>query len=112
MTDSPTSKKNTTIVITTEKKKKKTPDLTPDEVQVKAVKIGATLDPNLFSIPDVSVVKRIPERAQRNCLFKACYLICTHYLFTLIITLLIIVNTIVLAFDSYPEDKELSEIAM
>ena len=38
---------------------------------------------------------------------------CTHWSFTLFITLLIIANTVVLALDKYPEDpqeKKISEI--
>ena len=32
-----------------------------------------------------------------------CFMICSHFMFTVVITLLIIANTIVLATDSYPE---------
>ena len=45
----------------------------------------------------------MPERAQKNCLFKICYKIASHHMFTGIITLLIFVNTGVLALDQYPE---------
>ena len=38
-------------------------------------------------------------------------MICTHFMFTVIITVLIITNTIVLAFDQYPEDAELNDLA-
>ena len=51
----------------------------------------------------------IPERAQKNCLFKICYKIASHHMFTAIITLLIFVNTGVLALDQYPEPKDFQE---
>ena len=50
-------------------------------------------------------------RAQQNCFYKVCYLMSTHILFTLFITILIVLNTVVLAFDSYPVDLERQEIA-
>ena len=49
---------------------------------------------------------KIPERAQQNCIYKVCYLMSTHVLFTILITILIVLNTIVLAFDSYPVNLE------
>ena len=36
---------------------------------------------------------------------------CTHFLFTMFITILIILNTVVLGFDSYPRNPERQEIA-
>ena len=48
----------------------------------------------------------LPERAEKNCLYKVCYLMSSHILFTIVITLLIVLNTIVLAFDSYPVNEE------
>ena len=56
-----------------------------------------------------------PERARKNTLFLICYLICTHWMFTFFITLLILGNTIILAMDRYPikedEFKALGKIA-
>ena len=54
---------------------------------------------------------QIPQRAKSNRLFKICYLICTHWMFTLMITMLIIANTFVLALDGYPRDFEREKIA-
>ena len=51
-----------------------------------------------------------PPRYKRNCLYYICYKVCTHWIFTLIITLLIIANTAALAMDKYPEDEDLSEV--
>ena len=50
-------------------------------------------------------------RAQQNCLYKVCYLMSTHVLFTMFITILIVLNTVVLAFDSYPVNTDRQEIA-
>ena len=55
--------------------------------------------------------KIVPLRAQNNKLYYCCYIICTHWLFTLFITILIVANTIVLALEKYPEDKDTLEIA-
>ena len=46
----------------------------------------------------------VPERAQKNCLYLLCYKICSHWFFTVVITLLIGANTVVLAMDKYPVD--------
>ena len=54
----------------------------------------------------------MPERTEKNCLYKVCYMVSTHFLFTLFITLLIVLNTVVLAFDSYPVNLERQEIAI
>ena len=53
----------------------------------------------------------LPPRARKNFLFKLCFIICTHWMFTVAITLLIIVNTIALAMDSYPKNLQREEIA-
>ena len=50
----------------------------------------------------------IPERAEKNCLYKLCFIIASHHMFTVFITLLIILNTVVLATDSYPENEALT----
>ena len=66
-----------------------------------------------FSSPSMTVSKMDLDheaRYNKNCLYYACYKVCTHWSFTLIITLLIIANTVVLAMDKYPEDEDLSEI--
>ena len=46
-----------------------------------------------------------PKRTLENRLFLICYLICTHWLFTFFITMLILGNTIILAMDRYPIDE-------
>lgn len=48
--------------------------------------------------------KEIPLRAQKNKLYFWCYKLCSHWVFTLTITVLIVTNTIVLALERYPED--------
>lgn len=53
----------------------------------------------------------IPERAQTNCLYKVCYILCTHWSFTFVITVLIILNTAALALESYPPNEERTRIA-
>lgn len=53
----------------------------------------------------------IPERAKNNCLYRTCFIVCTHFLFTVFICILIVINTIVLAFDQHPRDLELYDIA-
>ena len=54
----------------------------------------------------VSSFSTAPPRAQRNKLYYACYRLCTHWSFTVFITILIVANTIVLAMDRYPESEE------
>ena len=54
---------------------------------------------------------RYPERAEKNILYRVCYIVATHFIFTLLITVLIVLNTIVLAFDQYPEKEELNDVA-
>lgn len=54
---------------------------------------------------------QIPERAKSNRLFLVCYIISTHYLFTMLITLFIMVNTAVLALASYPRDLEREKVS-
>ena len=46
-----------------------------------------------------------PDRARANRLYLVCYVICTHWLFTFCITLLILGNTIILAMDRHPIDE-------
>lgn len=57
-----------------------------------------------------SMVIDVPEevliRANKNCLFGICYKIASHPLFTVVITLLIFLNTGVLAADKYPENSD------
>ena len=55
-------------------------------------------------------LKEVPLRAQKNKLFYWCYLLCTHWMFTVFITILIIANTIVLALERYPEDSSTTNI--
>ena len=62
---------------------------------------------NIFS----TAATLLPPRSQNNRLFKLCYLICTHWMFTLMITLLIVANTFVLALDGYPRNLEREKIA-
>lgn len=62
---------------------------------------------NFFSLAHLNV----PERAESNCLFKVCYIISTHYIFTMIITVFIVVNTAVLAMHSYPVNFEREKTA-
>ena len=52
----------------------------------------------------------LPTRTLDNRCYKFCYTVCTHYMFTLVITILIIVNTFVLAIDQYPENEETIEL--
>ena len=60
---------------------------------------------NVSSKSMVSTLSMAPPRAQTNKLYYVCYRICTHWSFTLFITVLIIANTIVLALEKYPEDN-------
>ena len=57
-----------------------------------------------------SIITEVPEevltRARKNCLFGICYKIASHPLFTVVITLLIFLNTGVLAADKYPENSD------
>ena len=53
----------------------------------------------------------MPERALSNKFYRICYIICTHWMFTLAITLLIVANTFALAMDSYPRNLEREQIA-
>ena len=59
------------------------------------------------------MISTVPDRASKNRIYYICFQLCTHWSFTLFITLLIIANTVVLALDKYPEDpqeKKISEI--
>ena len=49
---------------------------------------------------------KLPERAQKNRLYRVFFRISTHFIFSSIIILLIIGNTVVLALDSYPRNLE------
>lgn len=53
----------------------------------------------------------MPERAESNKLYKICFIICEHWMFNLLITLLIVANTGVLALDQYPRNIKLEETA-
>ena len=53
----------------------------------------------------------LPERAENNRLYAFCYIMCTHVVFTLFITVLIILNTAALAMDSYPKNEGRENIA-
>lgn len=68
-----------------------------------------TLQAQYNSVPEVfsSMISTLPPRAERNVIYKVCYKVCTHFSFTLIITFLIITNTVVLALNKYPRDEEL-----
>ena len=50
--------------------------------------------------------QEMPERTLNNKLYYACYKICTHAVFGLIIILLIVANTVVLALDRHPIDQD------
>ena len=73
-------------------------DLTPEENPASPIR---TITGSLSNLMDKS---NVPERAQKNCLYLLCYKICSHWLFTVVITLLIGANTVVLAMDKYPVD--------
>ena len=60
---------------------------------------------------EISRTAEIPERAQNNFLYKLCFTIATHSLFTIVIVFMIMMNTAVLATDAYPEKKEVVEEA-
>lgn len=62
--------------------------------------------PKEFGKPAVILI----SRPDKNRLFYVCYRICTHWIFTLFITILIIINTIVLALDKFPEEPEKTKI--
>jgi hypothetical protein len=46
----------------------------------------------------------IPSRVKYNKIYYVFYLICTHSVFSIIIILLIFLNTFILSFDRYPID--------
>ena len=52
-----------------------------------------------------------PERAQQNRVYYVAYRICTHWSFTIFITVLIIANTAVLALDQYPANPATTNVA-
>ena len=52
----------------------------------------------------------MPDRVLKNRLYYICYRVCSHWCFTVFITVLIIANTIVLALEKYPEDPEETKI--
>ena len=58
----------------------------------------------------VSVISVAPERVKKSKIFLFCYRVCTHWTFTMFITILIVANTFTLALDSYPEDKSTIEV--
>ena len=51
------------------------------------------------------------DRNNQSRIYAICFKICTHWAFTLFITLLIIANTIVLAMEKYPENAAENEVA-
>ena len=51
------------------------------------------------------------DRNKQSRIYAICFKICTHWAFTLFITLLIIANTIVLAMEKYPENAAENEVA-
>lgn len=58
-----------------------------------------------------SSVMLLPERSEKKKIYRICYLICTHWSFTMLITILIIANTAVLALEKFPEDPKTNEIS-
>lgn len=61
--------------------------------------------------PESNTATKLPERATRNIVYKFFFYVCTHWSFTTIITLLIILNTIALAMESYPVNVERKRVA-
>ena len=53
----------------------------------------------------------VPERTRKSKFYFACYRICTHWTFTVIITFFIIANTVVLALEKFPEEEQKTMIA-
>ena len=53
-----------------------------------------------------SILDDLPERAANNRFYAFWFIICSHFLFTIAITVLIILNVAVLATDSYPINYE------
>ena len=68
---------------------------------------GQPLSPGSNSMEETGSFKndKLPERAKQNKLYKFLFVVCTHVSFTIFITILIILNTIALAMDSYPTNK-------
>ena len=53
----------------------------------------------------------IPDRTKKYKIYAICYTICTHWTFFFFISMLIIANTIVLAFEKYPGDPTREKIS-
>ena len=72
---------------------------------MESLKQGDSIDskaaPSEFTVDQTS---DIPERAQKNKVFRVFYYISSSSIFNFFITLLIIFNTFILAFDRYPID--------
>ena len=66
---------------------------------------------NSVSELSTSIQHKLPLRAQNNLLYMICYRISEHTLFTAVIFILILANTVTMAFDRYPiDDQELAII--
>ena len=67
---------------------------------------------NMANNSKTSSQVKIPVRALNNRFYLFFYKICTHFFFTVIITLLIIMNTLALALNSYPRNIEREQTAI
>lgn len=67
-------------------------------------KVSSPMKTSVISAASSVVI--MPERIYKYRIYSICYRICMHWTFTLLITMLIISNTIVLALDKWPEDVE------
>jgi len=79
-----------------------------DEFIDRALNSGPASVSSVSKTIDKTVLLAAPEHTRKNKCYLVCFVICTHWSFTLIITLLIVANTFVLALDKYPEDPELN----
>ena len=48
----------------------------------------------------------LPARARENKVFRVFYRVCTHGVFSTVIIMLIVANTVVLALDRHPIDQQ------
>ena len=55
-------------------------------------------------------VSHLPVRASNNRFYACCYHVISHWTFITFISIVIIVNTVILALDKYPEDPETTRI--
>ena len=76
-------------------------DETPSKYRGRSYTSGISLNSSMISVA--------PMRTNKSRIYYACYRICTHWSFTLFITLLIVANTFVLALEKFPEDKDIVE---